>query len=62
MKPEERQALLQILSDLGSRVKELETLTTKQARQIEDLENVNDRLEQQIKMSKVSQKNASANC
>jgi uncharacterized coiled-coil protein SlyX len=39
MKPEERQALLQVLSDLGERVKSLELLTAKQAKEIEDLKN-----------------------
>lgn len=48
IKPEEKQALVQLLSDLGERIKELELLTAKQARQIEDMENVNNRLEQQI--------------
>lgn len=48
IKPEEKQALEQLLSDLGERIKALELLTDKQARQIEDMENVNNRLEHQI--------------
>ncbi len=39
---------MQLLSDLGERIKELELLAAKQARQIEEMENVNNRLEQQI--------------
>jgi hypothetical protein len=38
MQPAEKQALIEILSDLGEKVKALELLTAKQARQIEDLQ------------------------
>lgn len=48
IRPEEKQALVQLLSDLGERIKELELLAAKQARQIEEMDNVNNRLEQQI--------------
>jgi hypothetical protein len=36
--PNERQALLQVLSDLAKRVKDLEMLTARQAKEIEDLQ------------------------
>ena len=48
IKLEEKQALEQLLSDLGERIKALELLDNKQARQIREMENVNNRLEQQI--------------
>lgn len=48
IRAEEKQALVQLLSDLGERIKELELLAAKQARQIEEMDNVNNRLEQQI--------------
>jgi hypothetical protein len=39
IRPEEKQALAQLLSDLAKRVEDLEKLTARQARRIEDLEN-----------------------
>lgn len=38
IKPEERQALIQLLSDLGGRIDALDRLTAKQGKQIEDLQ------------------------
>lgn len=38
IKPEEKQALIQLLSDLGKRVEDLEKLTARQARLIDDLQ------------------------
>jgi chromosome segregation ATPase len=39
IRPEEKQALVQLLSDLGERIKALELLTAKQAREIEESDN-----------------------
>lgn len=38
IRPEEKQALIQLLSDLGRRIEDLERLTAKQGKQIEDLQ------------------------
>ena len=40
IKPEERQALIQLLSDLGKRVEDLERITAKQGKQIEDMQSL----------------------
>jgi uncharacterized coiled-coil protein SlyX len=48
MKPEEKQTLVQLLSDLAKRVEDLERLTAKQAREIEDLKSAKKEAEEDI--------------
>lgn len=48
IRPEEKQALIELLSTLGKRVGDLEKLTAKQAKKIEDLEKKNKDLDKEI--------------
>lgn len=48
IRPEEKQALIQLLSDLGKRIEDLERLTARQAREIEDLKKKNTELDKEI--------------
>jgi vacuolar-type H+-ATPase subunit I/STV1 len=48
IRPEEKQAMVQLLSDLGKRVEDLEKLTVKQAREIEELKKARKDAEEDI--------------